>query len=93
MTTAARAGRARRVCESSTPPALADDISEPALAADMMEAQLAAEPTEKADATDPMEPMDKKLPTEPTLNVELRLAMDRIESSEAMDHFDAMSEG
>ena len=42
----------------------------------------------KADANEPMDPIDKALPTDPMLSTDPRLAMHRIESSEAMDHFD-----
>ena len=76
------------VAAPCTAPDAAADITDPALAADIKDPALAAEPMLKADANEPMDPIDKALPTDPMLSTDPRLAMHRIESSEAMDHFD-----
>lgn len=79
------------VAAPCTSPAAAADITDPALAADIRDPALAAEAMLKADAIDPMDPIDKALPTDPMLSTDPRLAMHRIESSEAMDHFDGIA--
>ena len=85
--------------EAITPPRPADDMIDPKLAADITDPQLAADntdaaldavPTPSTDDTEPIDPIDRKLPTEPMLSTEPRLATDSTESSEAIDHLDAM---
>ena len=92
--------RVGRIIESGAPIQLPADMIEPRLAADINEPQLAAESTDAAlealpiastDVTEPMDPIDRKLPTDPMLSTEPRLAMDRTESSEAIDHLDVRS--
>lgn len=74
-----------------TEPKLANDITEPSPTNDMADPTPSALPrphTERALPTDPTEPT---LPTDPIDSTDPRLAMLRIESSDAMDHFDDMS--
>jgi hypothetical protein len=75
-----------------TPPRLAADMIDPRLAALSTDAALDAVPTPSTDVTEPIDPIEAKLPTDPMLSALPRLAMDRIEFSEAIDHFDGMAQ-
>ncbi len=67
--------------EAITVPREANDIADPMLAVLAML---------NADQAEPIDPIDAKLPTDRIDSVEPLLAIDRNESSEAMDHRDGM---